>query len=112
METRGKLPSQTEKNPNVNVVTLRNGKVTGESSSNRKSREDKEEIEIIRNDNLIVKCDEQKRCSKEDNSYCHSIINPFLTWNFKGKGRGEINLVHLSNGGGKHSLSAWNQGNS
>lgn len=47
LESRGKLPSQTEKNPNVKVVTLRSGKQAGESASKKKPREEEEEIKII-----------------------------------------------------------------
>ena len=57
LESRGKLPSQTEKNPNVNVVTLRSGKQAGESSSKKKPREEEEEIEIIPIEEPIVKND-------------------------------------------------------
>lgn len=46
LEFHGNLPSQPEKNPNVNVVNLRSGKQIRESSSKKKSMEDDEEIEI------------------------------------------------------------------
>ncbi|XP_023769637.1 uncharacterized protein LOC111918209 [Lactuca sativa] len=59
LESRGKLPSPTEKNPNVNIMTLRSGNQTGESSLQRKSSEDEEEIEITPIEDTIIKNDTQ-----------------------------------------------------
>ncbi|XP_052621584.1 uncharacterized protein LOC128127199 [Lactuca sativa] len=47
MEQRGKLPSQTEKNPNVSAITLRSGKTLGESNPKRVSREEEDEVIIV-----------------------------------------------------------------
>ncbi|XP_052625057.1 uncharacterized protein LOC128132496 [Lactuca sativa] len=47
MEQRGKLPSQTEKNPNVSAITLRSGKTLGESNPKRVSREKEDEVIIV-----------------------------------------------------------------
>ncbi|KAI3515815.1 hypothetical protein L1887_14720 [Cichorium endivia] len=48
LETRGKFPSQTEKNPrgDVNAITLRSGKKTGELDPKAIAREEEEEIEV------------------------------------------------------------------
>ncbi|XP_023756503.1 uncharacterized protein LOC111905048 [Lactuca sativa] len=59
LESCGKLSSQTEKNLNDNVVTLRNGKQTGASSSKKKPRVKEEEIEVIPIEETIVKNDTQ-----------------------------------------------------
>ncbi|XP_023742598.1 uncharacterized protein LOC111890746 [Lactuca sativa] len=47
MEQRGKLPSQTEKSPNVSAITLRSGKTLGESNPKRVSREKEDEVIIV-----------------------------------------------------------------
>ncbi|XP_052623607.1 uncharacterized protein LOC128128889 [Lactuca sativa] len=47
IEQKGKLPSQTEKNPNVSAITLRSGKTLGESSPKRVSREEEDEVIVI-----------------------------------------------------------------
>ncbi|XP_023761299.2 uncharacterized protein LOC111909750 [Lactuca sativa] len=65
LESCGKLLSQTEKNPNVNVVTLRSGKQTGENSSKKKPREEEEEIEFIPVEVPIVKNDAQAGVPKK-----------------------------------------------
>ncbi|XP_023750593.2 uncharacterized protein LOC111898943 [Lactuca sativa] len=66
LESRGKLPSQTEKNPNVNVVTFRSGKQAGESSSKKKPREEDEEIEVIPIEEPIIKNDTQAETPKKN----------------------------------------------
>ncbi|XP_052624877.1 uncharacterized protein LOC111898674 [Lactuca sativa] len=72
LESRGKLPSQIEKNPNVNVVTLRSGKQAGESSSKKKPREE-EEIEIIPIEEPTVKNDAQAGVPKKSTPLVTSI---------------------------------------
>ncbi|KAL7583327.1 hypothetical protein Lser_V15G42871 [Lactuca serriola] len=47
MEQRGKLPSQTEKNPNVSAITLRSGKTLGESNPKRVSREEEDDVIVV-----------------------------------------------------------------
>ncbi|KAL7586478.1 hypothetical protein Lser_V15G38878 [Lactuca serriola] len=47
MEQRGKLPSQTEKNPNVSAITLRSGKTLGESNLKRVSREEEDDVNVV-----------------------------------------------------------------
>ncbi|KAL7597509.1 hypothetical protein Lser_V15G26904 [Lactuca serriola] len=47
IEQRGRLPSQTEKNPNVSAITLRSGKTLGESNPKRVSREEEEDEVIV-----------------------------------------------------------------
>ncbi|XP_052626748.1 uncharacterized protein LOC128133388 [Lactuca sativa] len=47
MEQRGKLPSQTKKNPNVSAITLRSGKTLGESNPKRVSREEEDEVIVV-----------------------------------------------------------------
>ncbi|XP_023741054.1 uncharacterized protein LOC111889145 [Lactuca sativa] len=64
LESHGKLPSQTEKNPNVNVVTLRSGKQTGENSS-KKPREEEEETEIVPIEYPVAKNDTQVGAPKK-----------------------------------------------
>ncbi|KAL7609515.1 hypothetical protein Lser_V15G11270 [Lactuca serriola] len=54
IEQRGKLPSQTEKNPNVSVITLRSGKTLGESQPKRVSREDEDEVIIVESPKVVV----------------------------------------------------------
>ncbi|XP_023772444.2 uncharacterized protein LOC111921089 [Lactuca sativa] len=59
LDSHGKLPSKTEKNPNVNVVNLRSRKQTRESSPKKKPRDEEEEIEVIPIEESIVKNDAQ-----------------------------------------------------
>ncbi|XP_052622558.1 uncharacterized protein LOC128127875 [Lactuca sativa] len=47
IEQRGRLPSQTEKNPNVSAITLRSGKTLGESNPKRVSREEEDEVIVV-----------------------------------------------------------------
>ncbi|CAH1422183.1 unnamed protein product [Lactuca virosa] len=47
MEQRGKLPSQTENNPNVSSITLRIGKTLGENNPKRVSREGEDKVIIV-----------------------------------------------------------------
>ncbi|XP_052621983.1 uncharacterized protein LOC111886000 [Lactuca sativa] len=47
MEQRGRLSSQTEKNPNVSTITLKSGKTLGESTPKRVSREEEDEVIIV-----------------------------------------------------------------
>ncbi|KAL7610001.1 hypothetical protein Lser_V15G12625 [Lactuca serriola] len=47
IEQRGRLPSQTEKNPNVSAITLRSGKTLGESNPKRVSREEENEVIVV-----------------------------------------------------------------
>ncbi|XP_023729159.1 uncharacterized protein LOC111876816 [Lactuca sativa] len=54
MEHRGKLPSQTKKNPNVGAITLRSGKTLGESNPKRVSREEEDEVIIIEPSRVVV----------------------------------------------------------
>ncbi|XP_052625801.1 uncharacterized protein LOC128132850 [Lactuca sativa] len=54
IEQKGKLPSQTEKNPNVSAITLRNGKTLGESQPKRVSREDEDEVTIEKPPKVVV----------------------------------------------------------
>ncbi|XP_052625670.1 uncharacterized protein LOC128132767 [Lactuca sativa] len=54
IEQRGKLPSKTEKNPNVSVITLRSGKTLGESHPKRVSREDEDEVIIVESPKVVV----------------------------------------------------------
>ncbi|KAL7583580.1 hypothetical protein Lser_V15G43526 [Lactuca serriola] len=75
LESRGKLPSQTEKNPNVNVVTLRSGKQAGESSSKKKPREEEEEIEVIPVEVPIIKNDAQAGVAKK----AAPLVTPIVT---------------------------------
>ncbi|XP_023769232.1 uncharacterized protein LOC111917820 [Lactuca sativa] len=75
LESCGKLPSQTEKNPNVNVVTLRSGKQTGENSSKKKPREEEEEIEIISIEDPIAKNDTQAGVPKKTTP----LVTPIAT---------------------------------
>ncbi|KAL7605579.1 uncharacterized protein LOC111886763 [Lactuca sativa] len=75
LESHGKLPSQTEKNPNVNVVTLRSGKQTGENSSKKKSRDEEEEIEIIPIEEPIAKNDTQAGAPKKTTP----LVTPIAT---------------------------------
>ncbi|KAL7598593.1 hypothetical protein Lser_V15G25870 [Lactuca serriola] len=81
LESRGKLPSQTEKNPNVNVVTLRSGKQTGESSSKKKPRDEEEEIKVIPIEESIVKNDAQAGLPKKITPLVTPIATqpPFLS---------------------------------
>ncbi|XP_052619890.1 uncharacterized protein LOC128126161 [Lactuca sativa] len=54
IEQKGKLPSQTEKNPNVSAITLRSGKTLRESQPKRVSREDKDEVIIVEPPKVVV----------------------------------------------------------
>ena len=54
IEQRGKLPSQTEKNPNVSAITFRSGKTLGESQPKRVSREDEDEVIIVEPPKVVV----------------------------------------------------------
>ncbi|MFT7751842.1 UNVERIFIED_CONTAM: hypothetical protein ODX56_09330, partial [Salmonella enterica subsp. enterica serovar Enteritidis] len=54
IEQRGKLPSQTEKNPNVSAITLRSGKTLGESQPKRVSREAEDEVIIVEPPKVVV----------------------------------------------------------
>ncbi|XP_023738206.2 uncharacterized protein LOC111886207 [Lactuca sativa] len=54
MEQRGKLPSQTEKNPNVSAITLRSWKTLGESNPKRVSREEEDEVIVVEPTKVIV----------------------------------------------------------
>ncbi|XP_023756549.2 uncharacterized protein LOC111905106 [Lactuca sativa] len=54
IEQRGKLPSQTEKNPNVSAITLRSGKTLGESQPKRVSREAEDEVIIVKPQKVVV----------------------------------------------------------
>ncbi|XP_052624982.1 uncharacterized protein LOC128132445 [Lactuca sativa] len=54
IEQRGKLPSQTEKNPNVSAITLRSGKTLGEIQPKRVSREDEDEVIIVESPKVLV----------------------------------------------------------
>ncbi|XP_052623570.1 uncharacterized protein LOC128128837 [Lactuca sativa] len=54
IEQRGKLPSQTEKNPNVSAINLRSGKTLGESQPKRVSREDEDEVIIVESPKVVV----------------------------------------------------------
>ncbi|KAL7606331.1 hypothetical protein Lser_V15G19914 [Lactuca serriola] len=65
LESRGKFPSQTEKNPNVNVVTLRSGKQAGEISSKKKPMDEEEEIKVIPVEEPMVNNDAQARVPKK-----------------------------------------------
>ncbi|KAL7615119.1 hypothetical protein Lser_V15G05199 [Lactuca serriola] len=65
LESCGKLPSQTKKNLNVSVVTLRSGKITIESSSKKKPMEEEEEIEFTSIEDPIVKNDAQTEVPKK-----------------------------------------------
>ncbi|KAL7594476.1 hypothetical protein Lser_V15G28546 [Lactuca serriola] len=47
MEQRGKLPSQTKKNPNVSEITLKSGKTLGESNPKRVSREEEYDVMVF-----------------------------------------------------------------
>jgi len=54
MEQRGKLPSQTEKNPNhVNAITLRSGKTLEESKPKRVSREEEDDIVVVEPNKVV-----------------------------------------------------------
>ncbi|XP_023760500.2 uncharacterized protein LOC111908946 [Lactuca sativa] len=75
LESHGKLPSQAEKNPNVNLVTLRSGKQVRESSSKKKPREEEEEIEIIPIEEPVVKNDAQVRAPKKTTP----LVTPIAT---------------------------------
>ncbi|XP_023744308.2 uncharacterized protein LOC111892501 [Lactuca sativa] len=75
LESCGKLPSQTEKNPNVYVVTLRSGKQTGENSLKKKPREEEEEIEIIPIEDPIAKNDTQAGAPKKTTP----LVTPIAT---------------------------------
>ncbi|XP_052624971.1 uncharacterized protein LOC111889533 [Lactuca sativa] len=54
IEQRGKLPSKTEKNPNVSAITLRSGKTLRESQPKRVSREDEDEVIIVESTKVVV----------------------------------------------------------
>ncbi|XP_052622478.1 uncharacterized protein LOC128127816 [Lactuca sativa] len=54
IEQRGKLSSQTEKNPNVSAITLRSGKILGESQPKRVSREAEDEVIIVEPPKVVV----------------------------------------------------------
>ncbi|XP_052622316.1 uncharacterized protein LOC128127690 [Lactuca sativa] len=54
IEQRGKLPSQTKKNPNVSDITLRSGKTHGECQPKRVSREDEDEVIIVEPSKVVV----------------------------------------------------------
>ncbi|KAL7596426.1 hypothetical protein Lser_V15G28925 [Lactuca serriola] len=54
MEQRRKLPSQTEKNPNVSAITLRSGKTLGESNPKRVSREEEDEVIIVEPSKVVA----------------------------------------------------------
>ncbi|XP_052625684.1 uncharacterized protein LOC128132777 [Lactuca sativa] len=54
MEQRGKLPSQTEKNPNVSAITLRRGKTLGESNPKRVSREEEDEVIMVEPSKVVA----------------------------------------------------------
>ncbi|XP_023759774.2 uncharacterized protein LOC111908172 [Lactuca sativa] len=54
IEQMGKLPSQTEKNPNVSAITLQSGITLGESQPKRISREDEDEVIIVESPKVVV----------------------------------------------------------
>ncbi|XP_023750950.2 uncharacterized protein LOC111899330 [Lactuca sativa] len=54
IEQRGKLPSQTEKNPNVSAITLRSGKTLRESQPKIVSRENEDEVIIVETPKVVV----------------------------------------------------------
>lgn len=54
MEQTGKLPSQTEKNPNVSAITLRSGKTLGESNPKRVSSEEEDEVIVVDPPKVVV----------------------------------------------------------
>ncbi|XP_052621583.1 uncharacterized protein LOC128127197 [Lactuca sativa] len=54
MEQRGKIPPQTEKNPNVSAITLRSGKTLGESNPKRVSREEEDEVIMVEPSKVVV----------------------------------------------------------
>ncbi|KAL7617803.1 hypothetical protein Lser_V15G04507 [Lactuca serriola] len=54
IEQRGRLPSQTEKNPNVSAITLRSGKTLGESNPKRFSREEEDEVIMVEPSKVVA----------------------------------------------------------
>ncbi|XP_052623276.1 uncharacterized protein LOC111904849 [Lactuca sativa] len=54
IEQRGRLPSQTEKNPNVSAITLRSGKTLGESNPKRFSREEADEVIMVEPSKVVA----------------------------------------------------------
>ncbi|XP_052623856.1 uncharacterized protein LOC128129270 [Lactuca sativa] len=54
IEQRGKLPSQTEKNPNVSAITLRSRKTLGESNPKRVSREEEDEVIMVEPSKVVA----------------------------------------------------------
>ncbi|XP_052621053.1 uncharacterized protein LOC128126918 [Lactuca sativa] len=85
IEQRGRLPSQTEKNPNVSAITLRSGQTLGESNPKRVSREEEDEVIVVEpskveatpKEPIVPNVDQPNPSNKTHQTIGHTTSIPF-----------------------------------
>ncbi|XP_023749945.3 uncharacterized protein LOC111898245 [Lactuca sativa] len=81
MEQRGKLPSQTEKNPNVSEIILRSWKTLGSSNPKRVSREEDDEVIVVEPSRVVVPPKELAVTNIEQLESSNKTIKPLVQIN-------------------------------